>query len=420
MVGTHLFATPDVRAAASWQGAGRLGVALFHNGSPQLPGLASSLRESVRRDLPSPPSQISWDFLSIALGVFAADRFTLRSRAEDGWTRIIHLRVAVSDPTPWKRLEGRLASTFRFLTGDVWTVEVVGGGSVAPIFPSKLSDRNEICLFSGGLDSLLGAIRLQELGRSPLLVSQGSPKEIGPQERLAQALGLASYRFDGRVNERWKAPYEPSTRGRSILFFAYGALAASACGLRTVHVPENGLIAINAPLTRRRIGSLSTRTTHPHFLSELNAIWTDSGLNVQLHNMFEAQTKGEMLNECNHPDIEALAARSYSCGKGKRLNKQCGRCVPCLIRRASIKEAGLRDLTKYHCDDIGLAPDHDDVLAARISTARVLNLADDAFERWVMQAGPLPVDPNRRSNLVQVVKRGVTEISMYLNDVRWR
>src|SRR5690606_16301093 len=123
------------------------------------------------------------------------------------------------------------ASTFRFLTGDVWTVEIVGGGAVAPNFQPKFNDRDEICLFSGGLDSLLGATRLQELGRSPLLVSQGSPKEVGPQERLAQALGLAFNRFEGRVNERWRQPYEPSTRGRSILFFAYGVVAASSCGL---------------------------------------------------------------------------------------------------------------------------------------------------------------------------------------------
>lgn len=420
MVGTHLYATPDAHAAQSWTEYGRLGVALYHQGTPQAPGLGNGLIEDVRRDLPAPPSQESWDFLSIALAVFAADRFVLRSGGEDGWTRVIHLRVAVVDVDRWKPHEARLASTFRFLTGDVWTVEIVGGGAVAPNFQPKFNDRDEICLFSGGLDSLLGAIRLQELGRSPLLVSQGSPKEVGPQERLAQALGLAFNRFEGRVNERWRQPYEPSTRGRSILFIAYGVVAASSCSLHRVHVPENGLIAINAPLTRRRIGSLSTRTTHPHFLGELNGIFSDCGLGVELHNMFEAHTKGEMLKASRHPDKEALAARSYSCGKGKRLNQQCGRCVPCLIRRASIKEAGLNDRTQYYHSDIGLAPKHDDVLAARIAAARVLNLKADAFERWVLQAGPLPVERQRRSDLVACVKRGVTEISNYLDDVQWR
>lgn len=420
MVAVHLFATPDAVAAHSWTGTGRLGVALYHQGSQNSPGLGYGLAADVRRDLPAPPSQTSWDFLSIALAVFAADRFVLRSKAEDGWTRVIHLRVAVADPDRWKAQETRLAAAFRFLTGDVWTVEVVGGGARPPDFPPRLNDRDEICLFSGGLDSLLGAIRLQQLGRSPMLVSQGSPKEIGPQERLAQALGLTFHRFEGRVNERWRAPYEPSTRGRSILFFAYGVVAASSCGLSCVHVPENGLIAINAPLTRRRIGSLSTRTTHPHFLAELNAMFVECGLGVDLRNMFEACTKGEMLKECEHPDKEALAARSYSCGKGKRLNRQCGRCVPCLIRRASIKEAGLKDLTQYYCVDIGTAPRHDDVLAARLATVKVLSFRDEAFQRWVMQSGPLPTDPSRRSALLHCVKRGLGEISNYLNDVRWR
>jgi hypothetical protein len=136
--------------------------------------------------------------------------------------------------------------------------------------------------------------------------------------------------------------------------------------------------------------------------------------------MFETDTKGEMLKECDHLDKEALSARSYSCGKGKRLNKQCGRCIPCLIRRAAIKEAGLVDRTNYHTSDIGVAPKHDDVLAARLASARVLRLGDQAFERWVLQAGPLPFDTQRKTELVDCVKRGIREISSYLDDVVWR
>lgn len=93
-----------------------------------------------------------------------------------------------------------------------------------------LHDRDAVCLFSGGLDSFLGALAALNGGARPLLVSQGSTKEIGPQQRLAAALGLEAHRFEGRVAERWRQPYEGSTRARSILFFAYGALAATGCG----------------------------------------------------------------------------------------------------------------------------------------------------------------------------------------------
>jgi hypothetical protein len=75
-------------------------------------------------------------------------------------------------------------------------------------------------------------------------------------ERVATAPGSHS------VNER-------SQRARSIIFFAYGVLAATALKRYhdgqpvTLYVCENGFIAINPSLTTARLGSLSTRTTHP-------------------------------------------------------------------------------------------------------------------------------------------------------------
>ena len=37
-------------------------------------------------------------------------------------------------------------------------------------------------------------------------------------------------------------------------------------------VPENGVISINVPLTVRRVGTLSTRTTHPYFIQEIQKL----------------------------------------------------------------------------------------------------------------------------------------------------
>lgn len=57
---------------------------------------------------------------------------------------------------------------------------------------------------------------------------------------------------------------ENSTRGRSFLFFALGVFAGTGLGKAfTLRVPENGLIALNVPLDPLRLGSNSTRTTHP-------------------------------------------------------------------------------------------------------------------------------------------------------------
>lgn len=418
-VGVTVRVTPVAAdAAAAHAPPLELGVALFHQGSEHLPGLGGMLAARAEA-LPAPPSTLAWDFLAIATAAYAADRFVLRSRSADRWTRSIGLSVALADPAPWRPQAVALANALRFLTGDIWHLDLRDGGVPPPAFPAKPHGYDSVCLFSGGLDSFLGALELRNAGRSPLLVSQGSAKEISPQLTLAAGLGLQDQRFEGRVRERWRQPYEPSTRARSILFYGYGVLAASATGLREVVVPENALIAVNPPLTRRRIGSLSTRTVHPHLLASLNGILAGAGLDVGLVNPFRATTKGEMLARARHPDLEELASRSYSCGKGKRGNGQCGRCVPCLIRRASFHAAGLQDGTTY-LSSLALSTRNDDVLAARQGAARAAAMDARQLERWVLRAGPLPGDSVQRRDLVQAVGRGMAELRQMFEGIAWR
>jgi Queuosine biosynthesis protein QueC len=285
----------------------------------------------------------------------------------------------------------------------------------APHFQSHLTDRDCTCLFSGGLDSLIGVMDLVAQGRHPLLISQAFPKEGPIQAYLAEQIGLSDHRFEGRVTERGASVYEPSSRTRSILFFAYGALAASGLS-GELFVPENGLISINPPLTRRRLGSLSTRTTHPYFLTALQEVLNAAELNVTLVNPYAEQTKGEMLLNCANREIERLAAASYSCGKGKRLNKHCGRCVPCLIRRSAFHAANLVDHTSYAADDLSRQSLNDDVQAARFATAQ---LAHRNVARWAAESGPLPTDPRRREALVDVVRRGIEELRIFLGEIDW-
>ena len=214
------------------------------------------------------------------------------------------------------------------------------------------------------------------------------------------------------MTERAAPPYEPSSRARSLLFFAYGALAAAGLG-GELFVPENGLISINPPLTRRRIGSLSTRTTHPHFVSSLQAVFNDVGLGVTLINPYSHITKGEMLAQS---DLTAqIASASYSCGKGKRLNKHCGRCVPCLIRRAAFFKARIEDSTDYAADNLARHATNDDVYAARLATAALAH----RDMRWAAEAGPLPTDMEKRTGHMDVVRRGLEELHDYLDTVAW-
>ncbi len=155
------------------------------------------------------------------------------------------------------------------------------------------------------------------------------------------------------------ATFEKTTRSRSILFLALGvAIAAGYDTAVPLNVAENGLISLNPPLTAARMGSLSTRTTHPHFIALFRRVLHGMEINVQIRTPYAFQTKGEMATRisthlafsagvhdtvsCSHPDVGRY--------QGISPGQHCGYCVPCIIRRAALAAAGLDDPSRYLMD----------------------------------------------------------------------
>jgi 7-cyano-7-deazaguanine synthase in queuosine biosynthesis len=146
--------------------------------------------------------------------------------------------------------------------------------------------------------------------------------------------------------------HENTTRSRSLLFIALALLAASACGPNVpVWMPENAYISLNVPLTGARVGSLSTRTTHPQFIADLTSVLGAVGLTNEIRNPFENMTKGEVLARSVRNDLLArLAPRTISCAHpeanrydadpSRRRFANCGYCYPCIVRRAAMHKVG--------------------------------------------------------------------------------
>ena len=325
------------------------------------------------------PSEIGVDVLILAAHVHAADtRISRTNDSQDGWTRELRLAVPVSDPERWTAAAATFVRMLNFLTGDRWSLEFRRRSSrfasVVPKRPRQLIGPpfDDLALFSGGLDSLIGAIDALEAARTPLFIShagEGATSEA--QTTIFDAL-KAHYR--GRAFDRlrlWMAfpdgfvpesTGENTTRGRSFLFFALGVFAGS--GFKepfTLKVPENGLIAVNVPLDPLRLGALSTRTTHPFYIARWNDALGLLGVNVRIENPYWDKTKGEMVAACaNGALLRQLTPSSLSCasptkGRWQGLGTQhCGYCLPCLIRRAALV-TGLRpdaDPTSYTVDDL--------------------------------------------------------------------
>lgn len=390
------------------------------------------------------PSGRALDLLILAVHIYAADtRISRDTESQDGWTREIRIVVPVSDPSIWSKAGKQLARMLNFLTGDRWTIGFRKRPDSLPEIPSKAEDDNStnsftnVSLFSGGLDSLIGAIDNLEEGKIPLLVSHVTDGATSKAQdacfdslkakykknqfsRLRYWLNISSDLFTD-VNS------EKTTRGRSFLFFALGVLAGSGINNSfTLQVPENGLIALNVPLDNLRLGSLSTRTTHPFYMQCWNELLQLIEIPGELVNPYWNKTKGEMVTGCkNKVLLNKILPLSISCsspakGRYKGLStQQCGYCLPCIIRRASLK----KDSTSYTLEDL---TDHTlDSSKAEGQQIRSFQIALQRLAKnpslakiLIYKPGPLPSDPKVIDELANVYLRGMQEISKLLTKVK--
>ena len=339
-----------------------------------------------------------------------------------------------------------------FLTGDRWSLAFRARprrfAMVAPIQPNRLIGPpfDDLALFSGGLDSLIGAIDALESGRTPLLISHAG--EGATSDAQSTIFDILRTYYPGRAFQRlrlWMAfpdsfvrgsASENTTRGRSFLFFALGVFAGT--GLEnpfTLKVPENGLIAVNVPLNPLRLGALSTRTTHPFYIARWNDALTALGIGGRIENPYWDQTKGEMVAACaNGALLRRLTPASLSCsaptkGRWQGLGTQhCGYCLPCLIRRAALLK-GLHpdpDPTVYTVDDLTAR-----TLDTRQSEGVQVRSFQLAIERLrarpalgpilIHKPGPLSDEsPARQTALAEVYRRGLEEVDLLLTGVTTR
>lgn len=339
---------------------------------PPDPNVTVKFRLDTVRPVKVMPNKKARDLLDLAVCIYIADETEERAVAVDHWSRSFEFVVPVDDPAAWQAATPELQKALRTLSSDhcdfTWVqrqaLPVLGRHR--KLLPSGY---DTVCLFSGGIDSLLGAYQLLKEGRRVLLVGHqadvftaatqkdlflGLHNKFGNQVRFVQcrvARTLSStphYRLPDKV--------EITHRSRSFLFLSLAITVAGAVGIGEVVLPENGLIALNPPLQASRIGTLSTRTAHPIYLTRLLDFLSTAGIFTgSIRNPFLYQSKTDMLKNLD-PELHPLVLRSISCSNvgrlvGKTGKLHCGHCVPCIYRRAALVHAGIDNPDNY-ADDL--------------------------------------------------------------------
>lgn len=387
------------------------------------------------------PTEIALDLAIVGAIITAADtRVSRAAEAHDDWTREFDIHVPVSDPVRWKSLIPLLQQMTNFLTGDRWMFHFRERPKhLKTLVPRaaklKIEQPSCVALFSGGLDSFIGAIDLLKQKEKPLFVSHywdgiTSDHQNYCADRIEKHFKTSLLHMRARVGFPTgliNGAVENTLRARSFMFFALAALAASGAGKDLpIYVPENGLISLNVPLDALRLGALSTRTTHPFYMARWDDLLAALDIPSHLENPYRYLTKGEMITGCcDQGFLRRFAKNTMSCSSPAKARwkgetpKHCGHCVPCIIRRAAMKKGFGADDTTYQLPDLSAREldsrkaEGEHVRAFQLALAR-LKARPQSARFQIHQPGPLSDYPKAWKDFQAVYVNGMREVAALL------
>jgi 7-cyano-7-deazaguanine synthase in queuosine biosynthesis len=397
------------------------------------------------------------DLFIIGLSIFALDKRVSRRKFKDCWTREINVSIPVLEYDKWKETSVQWEKMLKFLTGDHWHVvfrksEIIYSYRKHPNrIHLNVQACNCVCLFSGGLDSLCGAIRLLEEGASPCLIGHNEYPKLGKKQDLfaelfqslypEQTVKFISFTANSRApisaKEGRLKGSENTSRGRSLLFLCAAFSVAGVLGKNVpVYIPENGFIGLNIPLTGGRKGTCSTRTTHPYFLRQFNAILQQVGIENTITNFFAYNTKREIVNQVKHTEaFRRCYADTISCSYPclARYNKNgskeypinCGYCYPCLIRKSSLLDIQEEKKYSYQGEAFEFLMSFEeseksaDLRAILGSIYRCKHLSDKELKRYIKCVGELSEDEVEK--FLTLYKKSIDDlVQLFSEDKRMK
>ena len=392
-------------------------------------------------------SAIAEDLLIIALSVYALDKRFLRIDSTDAWTREFNVKIPVCEIDKWQSIKSKVDAMLCFLSGDVWDVEFVAteqriiDGSDRALDIQR--DYDCVSLFSGGLDSFCGAIKLLEANKKVLFVgNEEYPKLKVRQEELINILRknynqsdfaiktftsqVQSYKYEDKTS----FSTENTTRTRSMLFLA-AAIAFSTLMAKPdipVYIPENGFIGLNLPITPSRMGTCSTRTTHPKFLRMLNDILESVGFKTTVINPFKYCAKSDVVRGVESTiAFKQGAVLTISCShptngryrKGGTYPNNCGYCYPCLIRKSSLLHLDLTEDYDYNMNVVfwGKSENKKDDIRSMLFAARQYKIygRDYVLNRVIVEGN---LNPDEIEPFVDLYVKTMEDFIATISDQR--
>lgn len=313
------------------------------------------------------------DLLQVAAYVFCADRMRFRGPRDsinnNSWARSFEINIPVMDYKFWNdsNVSNNISEALQFMTGDREYVFhfykakkniLETKNKQLCLFKGEFEeiediDNIEIMLFSGGLDSLAGAIQQLNEGQEQKLcvVSHESSNKVMHTQSVI--IDYLNNHYNNRIwqygfkchNHKMKS-IEESQRTRMFLFSAIAFAICSCYGKHAFFVYENGITSINLPKQGDVMNARASRTTHPKTLSLLRKFYRSFDNTFEIVAPYYNKTKAEVMEIFKLYHEESIIPSSVSCSSTRKQRGQeshCGCCSQCIDRRLSIYAAGLSD-----------------------------------------------------------------------------
>jgi hypothetical protein len=309
------------------------------------------------------------DALEIAAYVYAADCATKRggqwdnSETTEPWRRDLKFVIPVRDLTFWDDAEVKqqLTQVLQFLSDDVYAFEFRQDTRTAPkqqqYFEFGQSQHwqfegvDRVLMFSGGLDSLAGAIETAAAGGNLVLVSHRpvstqSSRQTELFDHLRTTARRPMIHVPVWINKDENLGKEPSQRTRSFLYATLGMIVAASVKAAGVRFFENGVVSLNLPVADEVIGARASRTTHPHALAMFGRLFGRllGRTDFVVDNPYLSKTKKEVIEAIVSNGGGELIPYTCSCAHQGIFQSgtqwHCGVCSQCIDRRIAMLAAG--------------------------------------------------------------------------------
>jgi hypothetical protein len=309
------------------------------------------------------------DLIEIATYVYVTDQAVKRGSYKlddmnDQWRRRLVFEVPVRCLDLWRSNDvvNELTQTLSFLSDDEYEFRFhhyKNAPSPEKYFPFAKGAPKDIpkrvVLFSGGLDSLAGAVEEVVLGSDPICLLTHEPSaKFRPRQQLlrkqldAKASGPTPLHVTVGVNKKKYLNKEYTQRSRSFLYASLAAAVAQMAGLPGIRFYENGVVSINLPIAADVVGGRATRTTHPFVLNGFGRLFTllaggKKRDHFTVENGFLWKTKSDVVRSIVDAQCGNLIEASTSCTHSWTWTRQkthCGACTQCVDRRFAVLSAG--------------------------------------------------------------------------------